>query len=685
MSTPTVFFNETEAEAHLTSLLKADSNRVTATHITPVVATPYLVRDEAWFPHISDAIISDMLSLSERHKHLELGGEIAHLASHIRFPDISPTIPTLPSPLREMGQVIADARAEERLLEQRGLRLPAFRARYATMVDRFSQIEEPTQLDYSLLWIMASLRTRTLVITPEDQAELKTWLNGRIAYGRLHELDTLIETLATAKATDDGIGHSLIQVCKIADTEDLKFVMPPCWLFPPAEEAQFPTGGSSLNSGDPEEAWHASEGGSADDDSDDQEEPEPVFDEDFIPESEQEEEENSSPEETGEGQDTQDTQKDSDTSSESEAGEAQEEEGESDESDQDDGDADSTDDGEEEGSSDDSSPNDDSDDDSEDGEGGKSEVGDEDPEVKPKDEQGKPPRPNPPKRKEVKKLPSYDQKTHRNKKQENKLQERVKVESQNTFKTRANIVNTRLPEHDDHALASGIAKTLRQARWRAPKKYTKHSKFPPGRLDTRAALTSAAQRSMGIPVTAEPFRQVIRKKQEGPPVIMGLMCDVSGSMQESSEPMGQFAWACSHAVPRAGGKFASVIFGHTVQALVAPGERLNQVPLFKANAGYENAGPAFASLGGGLQFFGRVEGVKVLIISSDGYWRNPQVRQGIEWIRQLEKHGVHVFWLPFARGVEPQLRMGGTLIELETPSEAPKVLLKKINEEVRKA
>ena len=682
MFIPTVFSNETEAEAHLTSLLKADSNRVTATHMTPVVTTPYLVRDEAWFPHIPDATISDMLSLSARHKHLELGGEIAHLASHIRFPDISPIVSTLPSPLREMGQVIADARAEERLLEKRGLRLPAFRARYATMVDRFSQIEEPTQLDYSLLWIMASLRTRTLVITPEDQAELKTWLNGRIAYGRLHELDALVEKLATAKATDDGIGHALIQMCKIADTEKLQFEMPPCWLSPPAEEAQFATGGSSLSAGDPEEAWHASEGTSADE-SDNQEEPEPVFDEDFIPESEQEEEENSSPEEAGEGQDAQDAQKDSDASSESEAGEAQKEEG--DESDQDDGNADSTDNEDEEGSSDDSSSNDDSGDDSEDGEGGKSEVGDEEPEAKPKDEQSKPPRPDPPKRKKVKKLPAYDQKTHRNKKQENELQEKVKVASQGTFKTRANILNTRLPEHDDHVLASGIAKTLRQARWRAPKKYTKHSKFPPGRLDTRAALTSAAQRDMGIPVTAEPFRQVIRKKQEGPPVIMGLMCDVSGSMQESSEPMGQFAWACSHAVPRAGGKFASVIFGHTVQALAAPGERLKQVPLFKANAGYENAGPAFASLGGGLQFFGRVEGVKVLIISSDGYWRNAQVRQGIEWIRQLEKHGVHVFWLPFAQGVEPQHRMGGTLIELETPSEAPKVLLNKINEEVKKA
>ena len=529
---------------------------------------------------------------------------------------------------------------------------------------------------------MASLRTRTLVITPEDQAELKTWLNGRIAYGRLHELDALVEKLTTAKATDDGIGHALIQMCKIADTEKLQFEMPPCWLSPPAEEAQFATGGSSLSAGDPEEAWHASEGTSADE-SDNQEEPEPVFDEDFIPESEQEEEENSSPEEAGEGQGAQDAQKDSDASSESEAGEAQKEE--SDESDQDDGDADSTDDGDEEGSSDDSSSNDDSGDDSEDGEGGKSEVGDEEPEAKPKDEQSKPPRPDPPKRKKVKKLPAYDQKTHRNKKQENELQEKVKVASQGTFKTRANILNTRLPEHDDHVLASGIAKTLRQARWRAPKKYTKHSKFPPGRLDTRAALTSAAQRDMGIPVTAEPFRQVIRKKQEGPPVIMGLMCDVSGSMQESSEPMGQFAWACSHAVPRAGGKFASVIFGHTVQALAAPGERLKQVPLFKANAGYENAGPAFASLGGGLQFFGRVEGVKVLIISSDGYWRNAQVRQGIEWIRQLEKHGVHVFWLPFAQGVEPQHRMGGTLIELETPSEAPKVLLNKINEEVKKA
>ena len=682
MFIPTVFSNETEAEAHLTSLLKADSNRVTATHMTPVVTTPYLVRDEAWFPHIPDATISDMLSLSARHKHLELGGEIAHLASHIRFPDISPIVSTLPSPLREMGQVIADARAEERLLEKRGLRLPAFRARYATMVDRFSQIEEPTQLDYSLLWIMASLRTRTLVITPEDQAELKTWLNGRIAYGRLHELDALVEKLATAKTTDDGIGHALIQMCKIADTEKLQFEMPPCWLSPPAEEAQFATGGSSLSAGDPEEAWHASEGTSADE-SDNQEEPEPVFDEDFIPESEQEEEENSSPEEAGEGQGAQDAQKDSDASSESEAGEAQKEEG--DESDQDDGNADSTDNEDEEGSSDDSSSNDDSGDDSEDGEGGKSEVGDEEPEAKPKDEQSKPPRPDPPKRKKVKKLPAYDQKTHRNKKQENELQEKVKVASQGTFKTRANILNTRLPEHDDHVLASGIAKTLRQARWRAPKKYTKHSKFPPGRLDTRAALTSAAQRDMGIPVTAEPFRQVIRKKQEGPPVIMGLMCDVSGSMQESSEPMGQFAWACSHAVPRAGGKFASVIFGHTVQALAAPGERLKQVPLFKANAGYENAGPAFASLGGGLQFFGRVEGVKVLIISSDGYWRNAQVRQGIEWIRQLEKHGVHVFWLPFAQGVEPQHRMGGTLIELETPSEAPKVLLNKINEEVKKA
>lgn len=293
--------------------------------------------------------------------------------------------------------------------------------------------------------------------------------------------------------------------------------------------------------------------------------------------------------------------------------------------------------------------------------------------------------------------PSFDPERYKQKEDEDKAKLATQQIAKKVFPKEVMKYRTRPATAEDNALASNLINTFRKAQWRAPTKITKTSMTPPGKLMSRAAVSMAAQKRMGLPTTAEPFRQTIRKRTENPPPIIGMACDISGSMMNSEKPMAQIVWACSRAVPRVGGKFAAVSFGKAVKSLIAPGEKPAQVPILKANQSYEMAFEAISALAGGLNLLSRQNGVKVLILSTDGEWHTDQKQNSIELLKRLEKNGVHVFWITF-QGVNndrymkkhfsknsliPQFAVG-SILEFEKTSEVPMELGKVIARQIAK-
>lgn len=216
---------------------------------------------------------------------------------------------------------------------------------------------------------------------------------------------------------------------------------------------------------------------------------------------------------------------------------------------------------------------------------------------------------------------------------------------------------TRAPTTTERGLASRIRATLRRAQFRDRTPVRHHERMPPGRLDGRAAMLGRAQRAMGTPVTAEPFIVTQYRVEPQPPLTVGVMIDTSSSMSWAETALPSVAWAFSHAMGGIDGQSAVVTFGAKATPLIRPGERPAQVRMFSATAAMEDFSGAFDALDGALDLV-RGQGVRILIVVSDGYFQPAQRKATHEAITDLNRAGATVLWLgpeeytDFPRGVE---------------------------------
>lgn len=199
------------------------------------------------------------------------------------------------------------------------------------------------------------------------------------------------------------------------------------------------------------------------------------------------------------------------------------------------------------------------------------------------------------------------------------------------------------------ATANRLARAIQRAQFRDRSKTVVASAVPPGRLKSSAAVRRSAQRSQGIPVTAEPWRHTTRKHVEQPPIICGVMVDISGSMRWAERPVAELAWALAHAVNRNEGTTATVAYGERVHAVTKPGENPKSMRTFDASGGTENVTGALKALDGGLHLTnGR--GVRLLVNVSDGQYTHSQREKATAMIRRMTANGVKVLWIDMDGG-----------------------------------
>ncbi|CRK57630.1 hypothetical protein [Alloactinosynnema sp. L-07] len=232
---------------------------------------------------------------------------------------------------------------------------------------------------------------------------------------------------------------------------------------------------------------------------------------------------------------------------------------------------------------------------------------------------------------------------------------------------------TRPPTAEERSAARVLARALTTAgvRDRVPTKTT--SPVPPGRLRMRGALAADAQRAAGTMPTAEPFTRTTRTPVPTPPLRLAVACDVSGTMGWARDHVASAAWIIADAarhttVPT---QTASVIFGNRVRPLTAPGTAPAVVTEFASHDNWEDIPTALDALDGALGL-SQPGAARLLVIVSDGRFRDQPRRDGQRKLTRLRAAGCAVLWLT-TRDTDTPLD-GATVHRLTDPATAARAI-----------
>lgn len=214
--------------------------------------------------------------------------------------------------------------------------------------------------------------------------------------------------------------------------------------------------------------------------------------------------------------------------------------------------------------------------------------------------------------------------------------------------TSSQLVSTRKPTADERRSAVKIAQQLEKAQYQDRVRIAHSSSVPPGRLRTRALVQGAALREKNIVASVEPFKRIQRKHVDDPNLTIGVMVDISGSMNSAMEPLGSAAWILSEATRRVSGKVAMTYYGDSVFPTLKPGQHLPEVRVYSALDRTEKFDSAFQAMNGALNLLDG-SGARLLVIVSDGEYRNHETLAARKWIDRCRAAGVGVLWIGAGR------------------------------------
>ena len=202
----------------------------------------------------------------------------------------------------------------------------------------------------------------------------------------------------------------------------------------------------------------------------------------------------------------------------------------------------------------------------------------------------------------------------------------------------------RAPSGAERASAVTIAKALEKAKYRERSVHIRKTQAPMGKLIARNLVQNKAMESMGKRGELPAWKSKTRKHTDDPTLRLGVMVDISGSMGMAMEAMGQTAWILSEAGRRIQAETAMIYYGSGIFPTLKRGQRLSEVTIYTAPDGTELFGEAFEALDGELGLtFG--DGVRILVIVSDGNYTPRQTERATELLRECKQSGVAVLWI----------------------------------------
>lgn len=212
--------------------------------------------------------------------------------------------------------------------------------------------------------------------------------------------------------------------------------------------------------------------------------------------------------------------------------------------------------------------------------------------------------------------------------------------------TDSRLIEARQPTAAEWAAAVKVGQELDKARYRDREKSAVKSVLPPGRLRGRAVVEGRAFKAQGITKVTESWRSVKRHRTDEPHLTLGVLVDISGSMNRAMQPMAVTAWVMSEAVRRVQGRGAMVYYGNDVFPTLKPGQHLDKVNVYSAEDGTEKFDKAFRSLDGGLNLLNGT-GARMVVVVSDGNYVQEEQRAVVKWLRACRIAGVGVLWIGF--------------------------------------
>jgi hypothetical protein len=210
--------------------------------------------------------------------------------------------------------------------------------------------------------------------------------------------------------------------------------------------------------------------------------------------------------------------------------------------------------------------------------------------------------------------------------------------------SRSRIHETRQPKSEERVGAVALAKMLEKAKYRERSLTTLDSVPPNGKLRPRALVQKTALESKGVRSDLPTWRYKTRKHNDDPTLSIGVMVDISASMSSAMNPMASIAWILSEAGHRVQAKTAMVYYGEGVFPTLKVGQRLSEVSVYSAPDGTEEFGTAYSALDGTLNLVAG-EGVRMLVIVSDGHYRPDQDKIVEQALKECQRNGVAVLWV----------------------------------------
>jgi hypothetical protein len=203
------------------------------------------------------------------------------------------------------------------------------------------------------------------------------------------------------------------------------------------------------------------------------------------------------------------------------------------------------------------------------------------------------------------------------------------------------------PSEELRRAARSLARALRSALHPPSATELHGSPTPPGRLRMSEAMRADSQRSRGVAVTAQPWRQLRRIEPVDHSLRIGLSWDVSRSRSAVHERASEAAWALAWASRIVGAHFSAVSWNSTVSPVVWPDRVPATVAFPPCHGSSSGCVQSLRALDGALGL-SSATGTRVIVVVSDGAL--PNRRHVTDEVRELRQSGVRVVWLADSAG-----------------------------------
>lgn len=211
--------------------------------------------------------------------------------------------------------------------------------------------------------------------------------------------------------------------------------------------------------------------------------------------------------------------------------------------------------------------------------------------------------------------------------------------------SRSRLMESRLPTPAERSAAVRLARELEKAQYVDRARTKVAAVLPPGRMRGRGAVQREAERARGAILQAKAWEGSRKAHTDEPPVTVGILTDISGSMGMAEEPSASLSWVMAEATRRVHGKVATVLFGVKAHGIVRAGARQDRVNVYSASDGHEAFKTAFEALDGELDLL-NAPGARVLVIFSDAHLVNDvhaaYAYKAMAWCKE---RGVAVVWI----------------------------------------